>query len=248
MKKALSILALAALLSACQTAPKNLASIKDDQVPDQARIMVTPMFVSSAPGDAGFAMLFGGGTTPFTATLYDVTGEPLQIGAFLGSSARSSFEQPLLAFDVPPGKRIIMLVMDKAFGGHHVDFAEVDAAAGKIGFLAVSQYGALDRPYLKAVSLETDFLKTCVYQRNLTEAQIVSQHKALGMLDTRGRTGLCGHLSRNTAQTLAKLDSPWVEGIYRITFPTKDMVRELKAKYYQKWVKLDPKIGPYDLD
>lgn len=249
MTKTAVVLALTALLSACQTAPRNLASIKDDQAPDQARIMTTPMFVNSAPGDAAFAMLFGGGTTPFTATLYDVTGdEPLQIGALLGSSARSLYDQALLAYDVTPGKRIVMLVMKKAFGGYHVDFAEVDAKAGQIGFVAVSQYGALDRPYLKTVDLETGFLKACVYQRNLQDAEIASRNKALGILDNRGRAGLCAHLSRNTQQSQAKLDAPWAPGIYQITYPTKEEVIDLKKKYYAKWVKLTPKVGAYDLD
>jgi hypothetical protein len=248
MRKALSMVALATLLSACQTAPKNLASIKDDQAPDQARIMVTPMLVSGASGDAAFAMLFGGGTTPFAAALYDATdAEPRLIG-FIGGSARSLYDQPLIAYDAPPGKRVVMLVMPKAFGGYHVDFAEVNVAAGQIGFIAISQFGALDRPYLKTVDLDTSFLKSCVYQRNLDESQIISRNRALGLLESKGRTSLCGHLSRNTIQNQEKLDSPRMESRFRINLPSREAAVEMKNKLYPKWLILTPKIGSYDLD
>lgn len=244
------LLAFALLLAGCATVPETPPAPLAPQAQDgRGRIVVRPFYMPS--GLNLIAGLLGGGTTPFRVELYDVTAEPRYLGAmtspgvlarnYRGQSMQPERRQDAFAYDVPPGRRVLMLHMRKFGGGDFVDFVEVAVAANETEHVAISQYGMNDRPYLVKMDFDQRATRLCASTPGLRPAEAAEKLKAQGIPTDNYVAWYCAGLS---AATHVQPVAP--EGAWGGPFP-RERVASLRDQWFPVWRAMADRVPPYDV-
>ena len=107
--------------------------------------------------------------TPFNATIYDVTNEPILVGNMsgtqsgIGSSNMQNNSSGWIELDLPVGKHTLMLTVDgfKKVSPLHTEFIEVNVESQQVKHISLSQYGFIRLPYFGEILLEQKHYDFC---------------------------------------------------------------------------------------
>jgi hypothetical protein len=227
------------LLAGCQTVPEVMVPVVDDQPKNEARIFIRPHYVSL--GGNFVAIFMGGGTTPFTVSLFDVTGDPVYLGKLKSPGVLRHLREKMFVYDTAPGKKILMLHMKKYDGGDFIDFLEVETDAGSLSYVNISQHGMYDRPYFRSNNFNSRVARECTYSSNISKEKLSQIFGAEQYDSIEKDKGFCVRLANYTTSNKVALVNAWPGDL------AKESVQNLKAKYYSRWIELSKKGPPYDL-
>lgn len=186
----------------------------------------------------------------YKASIFDVTDDVTYIGS-LDSRSRRYGREEWLEYNVPTGKRLLMLTSGyDLFPGRddnpHVDFIEVDILPAKPSHIAVTQYGFQQLPYLGKINLATKHYKFCSGIVKASRSQIFEKIKTYmknEKIDQYAEdfSRYCFSLSK-----FARIRVPNVEAKKQFVV-SKPFLKLLKKDKYDIWEKEQDKLQPYNL-
>jgi hypothetical protein len=234
------------ILSGCASTPyiDPTGVLAKKELDGNSRIVIRPYYVNLGTGAVLFSVLMGGGTTRFVASIFDVTNdEPIFLGVISSPGVISPSSQELIWYDVPPGKRILMLRTKNFFGGDFIDFVEIEAETNKHAHVNISQHGMNDKPYLLLRNFPEAASARCLYEKKIPHEDVLNLFKKIGQEAKENRNqGYCLALSHDSIPYQARLDKPW-ENLEI----SKEAVKALKKGYFETWKAMEKREPPYDL-
>lgn len=231
---------IALVLAGCQTVPENPPTLLSPAPADGGgRIVLRPFYMPA--GLNLIAGIMGGGTTGFNVDVYDVTDQPRHLGLMSSPGVLNGAIQTAWEYDVPAGRRILMLRMKKFGGGDFVDFAEVNVAPRQIEHVAISQYGMNDRTYLVPVAFDARATRYCGYTAGVKPKEATEYFKAQGLPETKYGWRYCQALSSHSRVRAIPGGSTWGGPL------TQEQVAKLRDQYLPVWRSMADRTPPYDL-
>lgn len=233
------LVAAALLLAGCATVPETPPSLLSPLPQDgRGRIVVRPFYMSS--GLNLIAAGLGGGTTPFQASIYDVTGEPRHLGLMTSRGVLpQERRQNGFEYDVEPGQRVLMLHF-KYGKDEVVDFIEVPLASGQVEHVALSQYGMMDRPYLVRIPFDQRATRFCGYTPDIRR-NAAEKLKEQGLPSDNYSAWYCAALSTGTYLKPAEAPAAWSAPL------TRQQVAQMRDQWLPVWRAMPNRTPPYDV-